>query len=90
MSAMGTRIYGVPLDNDPRITSGESGSVTMGLLYSLMMYKRYEPIKKYLGLNKKSRVLLVSTEGNTDPVRFREVVWCGLYGIRHRGEEWIK
>ncbi len=90
MSAMGTRIYGVPLEQDPRVTSGESGSVTMGLLYSIMMYKRFEPIKKYLGLNKKSRVLLVSTEGNTDPVRFREVVWTGLYGIRHRGEELVK
>ena len=90
MSAMGTRIYGVPLDGDPRIISGESGSVTMGFLYSIMMYKRYEWIRKYLKLNKKSRVLLVSTEGNTDPVRFREVVWSGLYGIRHRGQEWIK
>lgn len=90
MSAMGTRIYGVPLDGDPQIISGESGSVTMGFLYSIMMYKRYEWIKKALKLNKKSRVLLVSTEGNTDPVRFREVVWTGLYGIRHRGEEEIK
>ena len=90
MSAMGTRIYGVPLDNDPQIVSGESGSVTMGFLYAVMMYKRYDYIKKALKLNKKSRVLLVSTEGNTDPVRFREVVWSGLYGIRHRGEEWIK
>ena len=90
MSAMGTRIYGVPLHDDPQITSGESGSVTMGFLYSIMMYKRFEPIRKYLRLNKKSRVLLVSTEGNTDPVRFREVVWTGLYGIRHRGEELIK
>ena len=90
MSAMGTRIYGVPLDGDPLVVSGESGSVTMGFLYSIMMYKRYDYIKKALKLNKKSRILLVNTEGNTDPVRFREVVWSGLYGIRHRGEEWIK
>ena len=90
MSAMGTRIYGVPLDGDPLVVSGESGSVTMGFLYSIMMSKRYDYIKKALKLNKKSRILLVNTEGNTDPVRFREVVWSGLYGIRHRGEEWIK
>ena len=90
MSAMGTRIYGVPLEGDPQIISGESGSVTMGFLYSIMMYKRYEWIRKELKLNKHSRVLLVNTEGNTDPVRFREVVWSGLYGIRHRGEEMIK
>ena len=90
MSASGTRIYGVPLDDDPQIISGESGSVTMGFLWTVMMYKRYNYIKKALKLGPKSRVLLISTEGNTDPVRFREVVWTGLYGIRHRGEELIK
>ena len=90
MSAMGTRIYGVPLDNDPQIISGESGSVTMGFLWAISMYKRYNYIRKALKIGPKSRVLLVSTEGNTDPRRFREVVWTGLYGIRHRGEELIK
>ena len=49
-----------------------------------------QEVKEALELNEDSRVLLISTEGNTDPVRFREVVWSGLYGIRHRGEEWIK
>ena len=90
MSSMGTRIYGVPMDNDPQIISGESGSVTMGFLFAISMYKRYNYIRKALKLGPKSRVLLVSTEGNTDPRRFREVVWTGLYGIRHRGEEFIK
>ncbi|MBQ0058681.1 MAG: diaminopropionate ammonia-lyase [Lachnospiraceae bacterium] len=90
MSAMGTRIYGVPLDGDKRIISGESGSVTMGYLWTIMMDPDFKDVKEALGLNEKSRVLLVSTEGNTDPVRFREVVWNGLYGIRHRGEAPIK
>ena len=86
MSAMATRIYGVPLEGDPQIISGESGSVTMGFLYSIMMDPHFAEIKKALKLGPKSRVLLISTEGNTDPVRFREVVWNGLYGIRHRGD----
>jgi diaminopropionate ammonia-lyase len=90
MSAMGTRMYGVPLEGDPTVISGESGSVTMGFLACVMMYKRYEPIRKALKLGPKSRVLIISTEGNTDPTRFREVVWNGLYGIRHRGQEDIK
>jgi len=90
MSAMGTRIYGVPLKGDPQIISGESGSVTMGFLLSVMLYDQYEDIRKALKLGPKSRVLLISTEGNTDPTRFREVVWTGLYGIRHRGWTQIK
>lgn len=92
MSAKGTRMYGVPLNGDPTIISGESGSVPMGFLASICCYKddKYAEIREALHLDKNSRVLLISTEGNTDPTRFREVVWDGLYGIRHRGESGIK
>lgn len=86
MSAKGTRMYGVPLNGDTPVVSGESGSVTMGFLASVMTYPRYAPVKKALKLGPKSQVLLVSTEGNTDPTRFREVVWDGLYGIRQQRE----
>lgn len=82
MSAKGTRMYGVPLSGDPMVVSGESGSITMGFLASIMTYDRYAPIREALDLNENSQVLLVSTEGNTDPIRFREVVWDGLYGLR--------
>lgn len=81
MSAKGTRMYGVPLAGDPTVISGESGSVTMGLLASIMTYPRYADLKEALKLDENSQVLLVSTEGNTDPIRFREIVWDGLYGI---------
>ena len=27
-----------------------------------------------------SNILVISTEGDTDPVRYREIVWDGLYG----------
>ncbi len=81
MSARGTRMYGVPLAGDPTIISGESGSVTMGLLASILCYPYYRDLKKALKLDENSQVLLISTEGNTDPVRFREVVWSGLYGV---------
>ena len=87
MSAKGTRMYGVPLAGDPVVISGESGSVPMGFLASIMRYPRYAAVKEALELDENSKVLLISTEGNTDPMRFREVVWDGLYGVRHRGEE---
>ena len=90
MSAKGSRMYGVPLAGDPVVISGESGSVTMGFLASIMMFPRYQAIKEALELDENSQVLLISTEGNTDPMRFREIVWDGLYGVRHRGEEVIK
>lgn len=82
MSAKGTRMYGVPLAGDPVIISGESGSVPMGLLSVLFRDKdKYQDILDALKLDENSEVLLISTEGNTDPIRFREVVWDGLYGL---------
>lgn len=81
MSARGTRMYAAPLGDDPKIISGESGSVTLGLLSTIMTRTNCRDIRAALGLNEHSRVLLVSTEGNTDPVRYREIVWDGLYGL---------
>lgn len=81
MSTVGTRIYAVPLEGDPRVISGESGSVSMGVLYAAMKNKRYEKLKKELRLDENSKVLLISTEGDTDPIRYREVVWDGMHGM---------
>ena len=75
-------MYGVPLAGDPVIISVESGSVPMGLLSVLFRDKdKYQDILDALKLDENSEVLLISTEGNTDPIRFREVVWDGLYGL---------
>lgn len=81
MSAKGTRMYGVPLAGDAVVISGESGSVPMGLLACIQTREEYKEMRETLKLDENSQVLLISTEGNTDPVRFREVVWDGLYGI---------
>lgn len=80
VSANGTRIYGAPLRGDERVISGESGSVTMGLLAALMTRPELKELKEALKLNENSQVLLVSSEGDTDPDRYREIVWDGLCG----------
>ncbi|SHK81281.1 diaminopropionate ammonia-lyase [Hespellia stercorisuis] len=79
-SAKGTRMYNSPLEGDPKVISGESGSVTLGLLASLMTDPKYKDAKEALKLDENSEVLLISTEGDTDPERFREIVWDGLCG----------
>lgn len=80
VSANGTRIYGAPLRGDERVISGESGSVTMGLVAALMTKPEYRALKEALNLNENSQILLVSSEGDTDPDRYREIVWEGLCG----------
>lgn len=80
VSANGTRICGSPLRGDKQVISGESGSVSMGLIHAVMTKPEYKALKDALKLDENSEVLLISTEGDTDPGRYLEIAWEGLYG----------
>lgn len=77
VAAMGMRVYGVPLRGDPYVISGESGAVTLGALMYIMNHPCGEELRKGLGLDQDSQVLLINSEGNTSPDDFRYVVWEG-------------
>lgn len=77
IAALGMRIYGNPLQGDPPVISGESGSVTLGLLHELQKNNLYSTISEELSLNSNSNVLLINTEGDTDPYQYRDIVWKG-------------
>jgi len=80
MSAKATRIYANPLGDDPHVVSGESGSVPLGFCFAALHDEDAKDLKEALKLDENSVVLVISTEGDTDPVRYREIVWDGLYG----------
>lgn len=71
----GMQTLGNPLQGDDRIISGESGAVTLGLLIHLRTHLLQEQITDALQLNSHSRILLISTEGDTDPESYRKIVW---------------
>ena len=77
VSAKGMRMLGAPLKGDPQVVSGESGAVCMGVVSAVMTDPAYAQLKVKLGLNAQSRVLLFSTEGDTDPENYRKIVWDG-------------
>ena len=79
VSARGMRMLGVPVKGDPVVISGESGAVGMGLIAALMETDEYQDLREAIGLDRFSQVLLFSTEGNTDPMKFRKVLWDGEY-----------
>ncbi len=81
VAAKGMRVYGVPLAGDPFIVSGESGAATLGALMFIMQRPEYAPLREQLALNRNSEVLLINSEGNTDPVDFRKVVWSGRHPV---------
>ncbi|MCI6238420.1 MAG: diaminopropionate ammonia-lyase [Lachnospiraceae bacterium] len=78
MTLRGMRMLAGCFRDDPHITSGESGAATFGALATIMMEDCYSDIRKELGLGPDSTVLCFSTEGDTDPVHYKQVVWEGL------------
>jgi diaminopropionate ammonia-lyase len=77
VAARGMRILSAPIKGDSRIISGESGAAPFGLLSCIMQMDELKELKEALKLNETSRVLLFSTEGDTDPDKYREIVWEG-------------
>ncbi|MDC7223465.1 MAG: diaminopropionate ammonia-lyase [Spirochaetales bacterium] len=78
-SANGMRILANPLSGDEKIVSGESGAVSVGVVERVMKNPRYAELKELLELDENSRVLVFSTEGDTDQNVYRDVVWFGRY-----------
>lgn len=76
-AANGMRILAAPVEGDARVISGESGAATTGALYEIMTNDTYKDLRNQLKLGKDSTVLLFSTEGDTDPEMYRDVVWEG-------------
>ena len=79
VSAKGMRMLGAPVQGDPRVISGESGAVGMGVISTIMEDDAYRELREALELDRNSQVLMFSTEGDTDPDRYREIVWDGAY-----------
>jgi len=70
----GMRVLGNPGGNDAHIISGESGAVTLGLVCELLNNPIHGELNSDLSINSDSKILLFSTEGDTDPDYYREVV----------------
>ena len=77
VAAKGMRMLAAPIKGDKPVTSGESGAAPVGTLACIMMMDEYKELREHLGLDENSKVLLFSTEGNTDPERYESIVWDG-------------
>jgi diaminopropionate ammonia-lyase len=60
-----------PSAPDPAVVAGETGSVGLGLLLAI---EKSPELKQLLGLNAHSRVLILGSEGDTDPAIYQSVV----------------
>ncbi len=78
VAARGMRVLGNPLGSDPRVISGESGAVTTGIVKEILQREDLQEIKDCLELDSNSKILVFSTEGDTDPANYRRIVWDGV------------
>ena len=82
VAAKGMRILGNPAGKDHRVISGESGAAAFGCVAEIMQNPALSHLKETLKLDKASRVLFFSTEGDTDRENYRKIVWDGRYPSR--------
>ena len=74
ITANGMRILANPIGDDVKVVAGESGAVGAGLVEYI---SKDVDLSTQIGLDKNSRVLMISTEGMTDSENYRNVVWFG-------------
>ncbi len=77
VAAKAMRMLSAPIKGDPQVVSGESGAAPFGVLVEIMTNPEFSELKNVLKLDETSKVLLFSTEGDTDPDRYKEIVWEG-------------
>ena len=80
VAANGMRLYAAARGGDTPLVSGESGAAPLGALDHIMRNPALAPLRESLGLGPDSRVMLISTEGDTSPRVWRDVCWYGRHG----------
>ncbi len=73
-AALGMRLLGQPRGSDPVIVSGESGAVGVGALAGILHEEELHDLCWTLGLGERSRVLCISTEGDTDRANYQKIL----------------
>ena len=74
-AADGMRILAAPAKGDSPIVSGESGAAAFGAAANILLDDALAHMKEALGLNQNSRLLFISTEGDTDRENYRKIVF---------------
>lgn len=63
-----------PIKDDPKIISGESGAAGLGGLLKCIKDPGLSKLNQHIGLNSESRILIFSTEGDTDKASFESII----------------
>ncbi len=85
VAADGMRVLASPCPGDSAIVSGESGAAAFGAAVNVLLDESLKEIREKLDITAQSRLLFISTEGDTDKENWQNVVWRGKYpGVKER------
>ena len=70
----GMQLLANPASNDAVVISGESGAVPVGLVDEVCTNQKYSLVKERLKFDSGSKILVFSTEGDTDPKVYKQLV----------------
>lgn len=76
-AATAMRTLGAPVVGDTRVISGESGAAGFGAFLEIIKNPEFADLKEALKIDENSQILFFSTEGDTDPDKYRSIVWDG-------------
>ena len=68
------RAYASGLNEDPVIVSGESGAATLGAVISILTDEKLTELRAAMEFSSDSVILLINTEGDTDPANYQNVI----------------
>ena len=74
LSEKAMRVLASNNSSDPEIISGESGAAGLAGLIGLCETNKFKNYKSMINLNSSSSVLVINTEGDTDPINYQKVV----------------
>ena len=72
LAKKGMQLLANPIGNDAVVVSGESGAVPIGLVDEICTNQKYSLIKERLKFDGHSKILIFSTEGDTDPKVYKQ------------------
>lgn len=78
VAAKGMRILGNPLSGDDRVIAGESGAAGFAFAMEILLNPKYSSLKDKMGIDENSCLLFFNTEGDTDKVNYRKIVWGNI------------
>ena len=72
LAKKGMQLLANPVASDAFVVSGESGAVPIGLVNEICTNQKYNLIKQKLKFDENSKILIFSTEGDTDPTVYKQ------------------